>query len=43
MIISGAAKPSFVVSNEVSLSEAPMAYEKFDARVEGYSKVLLHP
>lgn len=43
MITAGVAKPSFVVSNEVPLSEAPQAYEKFDARIEGYSKVLLHP
>ncbi|KAM3415487.1 S-glutathione dehydrogenase [Cercospora zeina] len=43
LIISGRAKPSFVVSHELSLEEAPMAYEKFDKRIEGYSKVLLHP
>ncbi|UZJ55564.1 hypothetical protein CBS101457_004884 [Exobasidium rhododendri] len=43
MITSGVATPSFVVSNELPLSDAPMAYEKFDARIEGYSKVLLHP
>lgn len=43
MITAGVAKPSFVVSNEVPLSEAAQAYEKFDARIEGYSKVLLHP
>jgi len=43
LIISGRAKPSFVVSNEVSLDDAPDAYDKFDRRVEGYTKVLLHP
>ncbi|PIB01634.1 putative zinc-type alcohol dehydrogenase-like protein [Cercospora beticola] len=43
LIISGRAKPSFVVSHELSLEDAPMAYEKFDKRIEGYSKVLLHP
>jgi threonine dehydrogenase-like Zn-dependent dehydrogenase len=43
LIISGRAKPSFVVSHELSLDDAPMAYEKFDKRIEGYSKVLLHP
>jgi len=43
LIISGRAKPSFVVSNEVSLDEAPDAYVKFDKRIEGYTKVLLRP
>jgi threonine dehydrogenase-like Zn-dependent dehydrogenase len=43
LIIAGKAKPSFVVSHEVSLDEAPGAYDKFDRRVEGYTKVLLHP
>jgi threonine dehydrogenase-like Zn-dependent dehydrogenase len=43
LIISGKAKPSFVVSHEVSLDEAPGAYDKFDRRVDGYTKVLLHP
>lgn len=43
LIIAGRAKPSFVVSHELSLDDAPMAYEKFDKRIEGYSKVLLHP
>lgn len=43
MIIAGRAKPSFIVSNEVSLDQAPMAYEKFDKRIEGYTKVLLKP
>ena len=43
MIIAGRAKPSFVVSHELSLSDAPDAYRKFDQRVEGYTKVVLHP
>lgn len=43
MIIAGRAKPSFVVSHELSLSEAPEAYRKFDQRIEGYTKVVLHP
>ena len=43
LIIAGRAKPSFVVSHEVGLGEAPSAYEKFDRRIEGYTKVLLHP
>ncbi|KAI5370470.1 Putative alcohol dehydrogenase, zinc-type, GroES-like superfamily, NAD(P)-binding domain superfamily [Septoria linicola] len=43
LIISGRAKPSFVVSHELGLDDAPMAYDKFDKRIDGFSKVLLHP
>jgi glutathione-independent formaldehyde dehydrogenase len=43
LIIAGKATPSMLVSHELSLDEAPEAYEKFDKRVEGYTKVLLHP
>lgn len=43
MIISGVAKPSFVVSHEVGIEDAEMAYEKFDKRIEGFTKVLIHP
>ncbi|MEU5271251.1 glutathione-independent formaldehyde dehydrogenase [Streptomyces hygroscopicus] len=43
LIIAGRAKPSFVVSHELPLDRAPQAYEKFDQRVEGYTKVVLHP
>ncbi|KAG9220248.1 hypothetical protein CCMSSC00406_0006313 [Pleurotus cornucopiae] len=43
LIISGRAKPSFVVSHNLPLSEAPSAYHKFDKRIDGYTKVLLHP
>ncbi|MGX1135074.1 glutathione-independent formaldehyde dehydrogenase [Streptomyces glaucescens] len=43
LIIEGRARPSFVVSHEVPLEEAPTAYDKFDKRVEGYTKVILHP
>ncbi|HEY8372721.1 MAG TPA: glutathione-independent formaldehyde dehydrogenase [Pseudonocardiaceae bacterium] len=43
LIIAGRAKPSFVVSHELPLEQAPQAYEKFDKRVEGYTKVVLHP
>jgi glutathione-independent formaldehyde dehydrogenase len=43
LIIAGRARPSFVVSHELSLDEAPTAYDKFDKRVEGYTKVVLHP
>jgi len=43
LIISGKARPSFVVSHEINIDDAPMAYEKFDKRIEGYTKVLIHP
>ncbi|TFY70328.1 hypothetical protein EVG20_g2677, partial [Dentipellis fragilis] len=35
LIIAGRAKPSFVVSHDVSLDEAVNAYDKFDKRIEG--------
>jgi glutathione-independent formaldehyde dehydrogenase len=43
LIITGRATPGWIVSHEVSLEAAPEAYEKFDQRVDGYTKVLLHP
>ncbi|MEU9399227.1 glutathione-independent formaldehyde dehydrogenase [Streptomyces sp. NPDC048242] len=43
LITSGRARPSFVVSHELPLEDAPQAYEKFDQRIEGYTKVVLHP
>lgn len=43
LIVAGRATPSFVVSKELPLDEAPDAYERFDRREEGYSKVVLRP
>lgn len=43
LIIAGRAKPSFVVSHTLPLEQAPQAYEKFDKRIEGYTKVVLRP
>lgn len=43
LIIAGKAKPSFVVSHNLPLSDAADAYTKFDKRIDGYTKVLLHP
>jgi glutathione-independent formaldehyde dehydrogenase len=43
LIIAGRATPSFIVSHELDLSDAPSAYENFDARKDGWTKVLLHP
>jgi glutathione-independent formaldehyde dehydrogenase len=31
------------VSHELPLEQAPKAYDQFDNRVEGWTKVLLHP
>ncbi|MDQ1484967.1 MAG: glutathione-independent formaldehyde dehydrogenase, partial [Actinomycetota bacterium] len=30
-------------SHEVPLEYAPVAYQKFDDRIDGWTKVLLHP
>lgn len=43
LIIAGKAKPSFVISHEIGLDGAETAYEKFDKRVDGYTKVIIHP
>jgi len=36
------AKPSKIVSHHIRLDDAPNAYEKFDQRIDGYTKVLIH-
>ena len=43
LIIAGKASPSFVVSHQVPLDDAPDAYDKFDKRIDGYTKVILRP
>ena len=43
LIVAGRAQPSFIVSHELGLDEAVDAYDKFDKRCDGYTKVLLHP
>jgi glutathione-independent formaldehyde dehydrogenase len=43
LIEDGKAQPSFVVSHELPLDEAPNAYEHFDARDNGWTKVVLKP
>jgi glutathione-independent formaldehyde dehydrogenase len=43
LIIEGRAAPGFGVSHELPLDEAPMAYEKFGQRVDGYTKVVPFP
>ena len=43
LIVAGKAKPSFVVSHELPLEQAPEAYKHFDNRDEGWTKVVLKP
>ncbi len=43
LIAAGKAEPSFIVSHQLPLDQAPQAYKHFDARDEGWTKVVLHP
>jgi glutathione-independent formaldehyde dehydrogenase len=43
LIVAGKATPSLIVSHNLGLDAAVDAYDKFDKRVDGYTKVLLHP
>jgi glutathione-independent formaldehyde dehydrogenase len=43
LIAVGRAKPSFIVSHRLSLDEAPNAYQHFDKREHGWTKVILKP
>jgi glutathione-independent formaldehyde dehydrogenase len=43
LIHAGKAKPSWIVSHHLGLDEAPDAYKHFDARDDGWTKVILHP
>jgi glutathione-independent formaldehyde dehydrogenase len=43
MIHTGRAKPSFIVSHTLPLRNAPDAYQHFDARENGWTKVILKP
>ena len=43
LIHHGKATPSRLVSHELGLAEAPDAYQHFDARESGWTKVVLHP
>jgi glutathione-independent formaldehyde dehydrogenase len=43
LIEAGKAKPSFLVSHELGLEEAEEAYQHFDARDQGWTKVVLKP
>lgn len=41
LIINGKAKPSRIISHRIRIDDAPEAYDKFDKRIEGYTKVLI--
>jgi glutathione-independent formaldehyde dehydrogenase len=43
LIHEGRAKPSFIVSHRLPLEKAPEAYERFDKREKGWTKVMLQP
>ncbi|MET9023671.1 glutathione-independent formaldehyde dehydrogenase [Actinopolymorpha sp. NPDC004070] len=43
LIAANNAQPSFLVSHELPLSKAPEAYQHFDARDHGWTKVVLKP
>lgn len=43
LIVAGRAVPGQIISHEISLDEAPGAYDKFDRRVDGYTKVVIKP
>ncbi|MBP2034859.1 threonine dehydrogenase-like Zn-dependent dehydrogenase [Streptomyces avidinii] len=43
LIAGGRAEPSFLVPHELTLDEASSAYEHFDNRDDGWTKVVLHP
>jgi glutathione-independent formaldehyde dehydrogenase len=41
LIIEGKAKPSKIVSHRIRIEDAPKAYDRFDKRIDGYTKVLI--
>jgi glutathione-independent formaldehyde dehydrogenase len=43
LIAAGQAKPSWIVSHEMSLDQAAHAYRNFDSRSEGWTKVVIKP
>lgn len=43
LIEAGKANPSFIVSHELPLAQAPEAYKNFDARKKGWTKIVLKP
>jgi threonine dehydrogenase-like Zn-dependent dehydrogenase len=43
LIEHGKVKPSTIVSHELPLADAPKAYQNFDERQRGWTKVVLKP
>ncbi len=43
LIAAGKAKPSWIISHELPLDQAPEAYKSFDERKDGWTKVVLKP
>jgi glutathione-independent formaldehyde dehydrogenase len=43
LVAAGKATPSFIVSHELPLEKGPEAYQHFDARDDGWTKVVLKP
>ena len=43
LITTGRAKPSLIISHQLTLDQAPDAYQHFDNREDGWTKVVLKP
>lgn len=43
LILAGIARPGFIVSHRWPLEKAAEAYDKFDKRIDGFTKILLKP
>ena len=43
LIEAGKAKPSWIISHELPLDQAPEAYKNFDERKDGWTKIVLKP
>lgn len=43
LIHRGQLRPGVIVSHELSLDRAAEGYQNFDDRVDGWTKVILHP
>jgi glutathione-independent formaldehyde dehydrogenase len=41
LILQGRANPARIVSHHISIDQAPDAYDKFDRRADGYTKILI--
>jgi glutathione-independent formaldehyde dehydrogenase len=41
LIVNGKAKPGKIVSHRIRIEDAPKAYDRFDKRIDGYTKVLI--